>query len=57
MKAEKNMVIERNGVAVHVHDIKNDQVYYQQWPKDVENQGQFDNLFRMPVAEFESQIR
>ena len=51
------MVIERNGIAIHVHMIKKGQVYFQKWPKDVENQNMFANLFRMPIQSFKSQIR
>ena len=51
------MVIERNGIAIHVHMIKKGQVYFQKWPKDVENQNMFANLFRMPIQNFKSQIR
>jgi hypothetical protein len=50
------IVLERNGIAIHVHSIKNGQVYFQRWPKNAEHQGMFVNLYRMTIKKFLSQI-
>ena len=57
MKVEKGFCIERNGILIHVHDVKNGEVFFRKWPKGIEKQCLFENLFRMPVDEFEKQIK
>jgi len=56
MEIKKGMEIERNGILIRIHFLKNGQVYYQKWPKDIEHQGQFDNLGRMDINEFKDQL-
>jgi hypothetical protein len=46
----------RNGITIKVHFIEDGEVYYQKWPKGVEEQRWFENLSRLPVDEFEKGI-
>lgn len=48
--------VEENGVRIDIHMVKDDHVYFQRWPVGIMDQGVFDNLYRMPVAEFERQV-
>ena len=41
-----------NGFTIDVHSIVDGQVWYQRWKPGVEQQSVFDDLGRMPVAEF-----
>ena len=56
MKPYKGMRLERNGNGCVVHDVKDGQVYYQIWPKGVDDQSFFENLYRRPVEDFERQV-
>lgn len=55
MKLEKGMIIEKNGITIWIHSIKKKQVFFQKWPKGIEWQGGFDNLFRMDIDKFKAQ--
>ena len=47
----------KQGCRIVVHEIHNDQVYFQRWLPGVESQSAWANLYRMPVAQFEEQIK
>jgi hypothetical protein len=46
----------RNGWSIDIHEIKNGEVYFQQWPPGVENQSFLSGLGRMPIPDFEKRI-
>lgn len=47
------LVLHKDGVTVHIHEIMNGQVYFQRFPRGVTDQGWFDNLYRIPVAQYD----
>ena len=47
----------KQGCRIVVHEIRNDQVYYQRWPPGVEWQCAWANLYQMPIAQFEEQAK
>lgn len=51
------MKLDRDGVRIAVHDVTDDEVYYQFFPKGVDEQGFLENLYRMPRKEFEASIK
>lgn len=56
MKLKGGVTIEKNGIRIRVHDVANGIVYFRKWPKGIEEQGFLENLYRMPVDEFENKL-
>ena len=46
----------KDGVSVDVHDVYQGEVYFRQWPKDVNVQAFLNNLGRMSVEEFAKRV-
>lgn len=46
----------KDGVSLDIDAMKDDMVYVRRWPKGVEEQPFFANLYRMPEEEFAKQI-
>ena len=47
----------KQGWHIVVHEIRNDQIYFQRWPPSVESQSAWVNMYRMPIALFEEHTK
>lgn len=56
IEIKSGQMFEKNGVQINVHQISDNEVYYQKFDKGINRQLFLENLFRLPLSEFRKGI-